>query len=471
MQHASINLQLAAVDIPKPRIWPAVGGYRPVLLGDRHQFMGKVLTLIDNSPTGSAMLNRLAAFVGGAGFTVNEGQLPALSAFLKKVAGRGKHKTGNRLLKRVAKDYAKLRGVALQVVWAVDGQHIAELYHQRFETVASGPLNDEEEVERFYLCRDWKETNKYKVREIPAFNPAAVIKRNEIGQPVLDEKSQPVLAQPIQLFYFYEDEPGQEYYPKLPYQSGLNYMEAEGLLGEFHPNNVANNFALGSILKVHQGPDDETRPDPGDPENKTITVTREQQQQRFVELLESKFVGPRAKKLLVMFGNGTAKSAEDMAHLESYTAGNSQEFYSELAKLCQQAILSAGQVTSPVVVGIPGEGGLGGNASELVQAFKLYAKSVARPDQLSLLDAFRELFGYVSGVSFEGEPAEAAGLWLDIAIQLPVEFTLSEQTMELIMTDNELRKLIGLAPLPAGTPTAADNAPAAAAPAALPAAA
>ena len=91
----------------------------------------------------------------------------------------------------------------------------------------------------------------------------------------------------------------------------------------------------------------------------------------------------------------------------------------------------------------------------------MYFNSVCRPDQLALLEIFRELLGHVAGISFDGEDMKKP--WLEIITTLPVKFTFSEATLELICTDDELRGMIDLEPLPAGTQTAntkpADAAP------------
>ncbi len=435
MNVQTFELQLAAIDAPKPsRGTATVAGSKsvPVFLGARHQFMPTVLGLIKNSPTGSAMLNRKAALVGGQGFRVNADKLPALAKFLKKIASEGKYKTGDKLLKRVARDYAKLQGVALQIVWAEDRKHIAEIYHQGFKTVAPGEMDADENITEYFLCRDWTNTTKYKVQRIPAFDPAKADSSDK------DERE----ANKTQLAVFYEEDADTEYFPDLDFHPGLNYMLAEGLLGEFHPNNISNKFSLGSILQVRNGPADMQHPD--DP---TKVITAGEQQRVFVEKLKKTFTGTKAEQFMVMFGDGTEKSADDMAKLQSYTAGTNETLYESIAKMCQQAILSAGGVTSPEVVGLPSLGGLGGDGGKLVESYQMYFNTVCRPAQLSLLDFFKELFAFVADVDFSAEPE--AEPWLDITTTLPVKFMFSEDTLLALGTDAELRVMMDWPATPA----------------------
>lgn len=433
MQIQAFDLKLAAIETPSAAraslsmVKSAKGTRAPIFLGDRHRFQPQVLRYIKNSPTGSAMLNRRAALISGQGFTVDATALPALAQFLKKVASEGRYKTGDKLLKRLAVDYSRLLGVALQVVWSDDRQHIAELYHQPFRTVVPSEMDDEENIGEYYICRDWSNTQRNRVKRLPAFDPT---KANS-SDPAERE------ANAVQLAVFFE---GDDYFPDLDYHSGLNYMLAEGLLAEFHPNNISNKFSLGSILSVRNGPQDK-QGESGE------LITAAEQQRAFTAKLKKAFTGTAAEQFLVMFGDGTEQSADAMAKLQSYTAGTNETLYESIAKMCQQAILSSGSVTSPEVVGLPAVGGLGGDGGKLRESYELYFKTVCRPAQLSLLDFLRELFGYVSGVSFDSEPQEAP--WLDIASALPVTVEFSEDTLLALCTDSELRTLIGMTAAPA----------------------
>lgn len=424
---SSVDIQLNLLEVPRPTY---NRGRKWVLLGKNHEFMPKVLELLRKSPTAAALMSRKTALVVGDGFKANLQALPKLADVLKKVARSGRHRTANQLLLRVAKDFVRLRGFALQVVWAQDGVHIAELHFQRFETVASGPMNDEGDVETYWICRDWNRQGLYPPKQIPAFNP-------ELAS-----------TQPVQLFYYYNEEPGIEYYPALECESALPYIEMEADLALFHGTNVASNFAAQTVVAINSGPVDTQDEKTGDP------ITAKSQRDKFEAAFEAKYVGPKGKRIIYLYGDGTTDAAEKMAKITAIGAGSS-EMYTTYAKLAQQAILSAGSCTSPMVAGLPSDGGgLGGNGSELYESFKLFFNTACRPDQQELLDAFKDLLGRFVGIDFTGEPEEEP--WLSIASTLPVEYTFSEATMELIMTDDELRAKIGLKPLPAGTKTAAD---------------
>jgi hypothetical protein len=469
---SSIELKLELIDVPTPTYRK---GQRFVLWGKNHEFLTKLGQLIQRSPTASALFNRKAALVVGDGFKVSEAAPPALSEFLKKTARSGKHRTGQALLKQVVYDNTRLRGRAYQVVWAQDGEHIAEIHPQRFKSVASGPLNDAGEVEVYWLCRDWSKQSQYPPREIPAFNPdrAKLRKPPTEGQTVGD-LLEPVqllyklrhpltpeqaaqgqkegdLVEPVQLLYKIREGDANEYYPEIDYEASLNYMQLEGDLSEFHTSNVGSNFSANTIITMSKGPADIQKGD--------TTITAKAQREEFERGLETKYSGPKGKRIMIIYGpSGNQGSASDLAQITSFSLSGAEGLYTTYAELAQQAILSANSCTSPVVAGLPGAGGLGDKGTELREAFDLYYNAVCRPEQQDILEDMRELLAYVDGCDFSKEDPKKP--FLDITTTLPVKFTYSEQLLELIKTDDELRDDIGLDPLPAGAKPAAEPTPA-----------
>lgn len=441
---SNIQIDLALLEVPKP---VATRGNKWVLWGENHSFMPELLAKIRRSPTASALFGRKASLVAGDGFKVNEVAQPKLAEFLKKVARTGRHKTGDKLLKRVVKDYTKLRGFALQVVWAADGEHIAELYHEPFQRVACGPENEDDEVETYWLCKDWSQRSKYKTKDIPAYNPDRAKLRGPLPDNAAPGAVAPLL-EPVQLYYYAEEGAGTEYYPDLEYEAAIPYIEMEGDLAIFHGTNVATGFNVQSIVAIQKGPEDRA-------DGKGGVITAASQREVMEQKFKDKYQGPRGQKVMFIYGDGSTDAADKMAKISQLSAG-SPEMYTTYAELAQQAILSANSCTSPMVAGLPSANGgaLGGNGTEMYEAFKLFFNANCLPDQGVLLEAFKELLGKVAGVSFEDEHAETP--LLDIIGSLPVEYTFSEQTMELIMTDDELRAKINLPPTKkaAGDPNA-----------------
>ena len=412
MNLESVSLSLAAIETPLPKVDKTKDW---VLWGNNHGFQKEVLGYIRKSPTASAMLSRKAAFIAGEGFNVGQDQ-EALRRWLENVASTSdklpmRPCSGNRLLKRLGLDAAKLEAYAIQVGWAKGPKPVlAWLKHQRIETVASGPLNDEGEVTHYWICRDWSKQNEFKPVKIPAYNPA----RHTEG---------------TQLLVYYAESPGQEYYPDLSYAAALPYMQAEARLATYHDNNIRTRFALGAIIKIRKGPEDKL-------DENGNTITAKAQREAYIKGFKNQLVGEDADTLLFMFGDGLEDSADKMAEITPISLATG-ETYEAVAALAQQAILSAGQVTSPTVVGLPGTGGLGGNASEIREAYEMYNNTVCRPWQVALLETFRELAQYAPGVGVLADQPDAPAL--EIISSMPVKFRFSEDTVAQVLTDDEIR--------------------------------
>jgi len=419
MNVSSQPLHLAAIQAPTPVLNKS---WNFVEWGTNHSFMQEVLSLIRYSPTALAMTNRKALFVAGEGFTCDEKKYKALAKFLKKVAPTGKYRTANKLLKRLAKDLVKLRAFALQVVWSKDGKYITELYHQRVETVASGPLNEDEEVDTYWLCRDWTKRQLYKPKPIPAFNPETAKKDK------------------VQLLYWFAEDAGTEYYPELDTVSVLNYLKVEGRLSKYHDNRVATRFGIDTVMMIRKGPENVTKED-------GTVVTAEQQRTKFQEATKQKFQGEESESLLFLWGDGTDESADKMLDIKTVTVVT-PELFKSVAEEASQKIMSAGGVTSPVVIGLPGGGNLGGDGAEIREAYEMYFNSVCRPDQVNILEVFYDdILPHIQGIGEDLPGLDDDEPALDIITNLPVKFMFSENLLELILTDDELRKMISYNPL------------------------
>ncbi|MDF7810752.1 hypothetical protein [Hymenobacter sp. YC55] len=419
MESSSIQIQLAAIEVPEPKKDDTAG---VIYWGAKHSFMPTLLDLIRHSPTAAAMTRRRALFVAGSGFTTDADLYPVLAAFLKNVASTGKYRTANKLLRQISKDESKIQAWAMQVVWSKDGKYITELYPQKVKTVAPGPMNEEEEVEYYMLCRDWSKQDKFPPQRIAAFNPRTA-KQDK-----------------VQLYFWFAEDSDTEYFPELELAPVLNYMKIEGRLSKYHDNRVATRFGIDTIITIQKGPVDEQ-----DPTDATKTISAKSQRDKFTEGIKQKFQGEDAESIFFIWGDGSTDSADKMAKVQSVTTVTAETFKS-VAEEAQQAIMSVGGVTSPAVIGLPGSGSLGGNASEIREAYEMYFNSVCKPVQVSILEAFYDdILPYVKGMEDlpgldEDEPA------LDIITNLPVKFMFSESTLENILDDDELRSMINYGP-------------------------
>ena len=94
------------------------------------------------------------------------------------------------------------------------------------------------------------------------------------------------------------------------------------------------------------------------------------------------------------------------------------------------------RVTSPMLLGIKDNTGLGNNADELNQAFEIYCNSVIKPFQQNILKTLAKIF-------------EVNQMNLPVSIKqfTPVTTKFDDETLKDVMTQDELRGELGLEPL------------------------
>nr|GFD52167.1 hypothetical protein [Tanacetum cinerariifolium] len=104
-------------------------------------------------------------------------------------------------------------------------------------------------------------------------------------------------------------------------------MEAD--LAAYHGSNVASNFAAQTIVAINKGPED-TQDEQGNP------ISAASQRTAFENAFEKKYTGPKAKRILYLYGDGSVDAADKLAKITTIGAGNA-DIYNAYAALAQQA--------------------------------------------------------------------------------------------------------------------------------------
>lgn len=250
------------------------------------------------------------------------------------------------LIEKIAKDYVTFGGFCFQVVRNKDGQSVS-LYHTDFSKVRIGQINEYGTYLSFYLSNDWRRTTgRYAPVEIKAYGSEEM----QQGEPYL--------------FYYKDYDPSLDYYPVPQYYSALNYIEADGLLGKFYRNSINNGFVPSTIITMPSNPADK-------------------QKEQFQRDIENSYAGTNgANSIVVLWG----ESQEVKPVVTSYTASGNADLYNNVDQIIFQKIISAHRLTSPTLAGLSGSGNLSGNASEIVNAYMLYSRTVIDKLRRKILD-------------------------------------------------------------------------------------
>ena len=302
-----------------------------------------------------------------------------------------KGESWNNILKRCIKDDELFRGFYLQVIWN-RAKQVSEIYHIEFHKVrANKDLNE------FMVKNDWND-GREKARVYPSFNPA-----DPVGS---------------QIFYYKEYNPFSEVYPIPGYFQGLTYIESDILVSRHILGNAKQGFVGSKLINLNNG-----------------MPPAEEQKAEIERSLVKKFTGSEGKRMVIMF-NPSKDNAAEIVDL-----GNTmltKEDFTNVNNLIQQEIFAAHQVVSPSLMGIKTEGQLGGR-TEIRDAYEIFRNTYVAERQQNLeeiMTKFRNLKGEAG--EFKIVPVE------------PIKFEFSESIMSQNMTQDEIRRLMGLEPLQEG---------------------
>lgn len=267
----------------------------------------------------------------------------------------------NEVFEKVAMDYIVWGGFAINVVFANDGETIAEFYHLDFGKVRSGIINPEtDQVEEYFYCSDWTNVRKFKPTSYPAYDKTKA------------------KSEPSQILYYFNYQPGATYYPLPDYMGSVNDIQVDIEVSKFHISNLANGLSPGLVISLTNG----------------VPPTEEERTEIFDEITSAYRGTENAGKMMLMFSVDKDHSPE-VTPLESAN----DDYYVVLDKRITSRILSGHRLTSPKLVGIYDDpSGFSSNAQEIAVAYMHFTATVIKPIQKSLLKVFNKLL-YDRGIT------------------------------------------------------------------------
>lgn len=362
---------------------------------------------LNNSPTHGAILEAKTRQTAAYGFTSE------VNKWLATVVPDGNVIA---FITRLAADIVQYGGFAFQVIRPAGGTGVAHLEAVRYRDVRSAWAVNGNMVDTYYHHLDWRlatsATNT--PTAIPAWQPVPAADQSPYtARPVADEgtPSQPDIS--LYVHYDYNDK--LDYYGWPAWMVAINSIALEDELSRHYLGTVRNGMVPSVIMALDAPVDDDEETDLYDSINDFYTG------------------GHNSGKPLIVFKNG-----ERVPQITPFPATN-PNLYNELDVQAQQKILTAHGVVSPILVGLPGTGGLGGNASEIKAAHELWTNSVIRYLQAPINRAIYAM-SQAAGQPFTEEECTLGTL-------SPVSFSLDDTVMTQIMTVNELRESAGLDPI------------------------
>jgi hypothetical protein len=266
---------------------------------------------------------------------------------------------------------------------------------------------------RYYICDDW--SSRIGVQEIKRYTPTC--------------------RDYEQLFVYEVECIGQDFYPLPQYTSALNFAFLSGELSYFAKSNIQNSVFPSFAMMFPKRPQSEE-------EKNMIRNT--------IDRLKG---AANAGKAVAFFAN----SAEQLPKIESLPTNGNDKLFQEASQLNTEQICFSHTI-DPILMGIRTTGSLG-NGSDIKQAYVIFEKNVVMPLRDMVADIFNELLFIAkidadfkinnyqiineAIVELEGDTSKTNDALNSLS---PLVATKVLETM----TENEIRALASLPPVPGG---------------------
>ena len=401
MKDNLININLETSTSPEVK---EVRGKDWIFFGDANGewanlFPQFIIDLYYSSSITAAIVNSTAEMIAGENLIISDEDDRDLEAkvklqhFIDRANG---NESLHEVIKKISFDF-KLQGAfALNVVWSKDRSQIAELYHVDVSKIRCAKPDEFGKTKGYYISADWSNTRQNKPYYVPAFNANDRTCANQIMYSGL--------YSPNMNSYYIPDS-----------VSCNNWALIDGRVSEFHLNNISNGFAGSFMINFSNG------------------IPSQEERFQIEQSLTEKFTGQKnAGKFILTFSDDKTRTPE----INALSPDKLSEQYLALQELLVQNILSGHRVTSPMLMGIKNDTGLGSNVDELNASANFYLNTVVKPFQDHIVKELRKIFK----VNQMDMPVNFVQL-------KPITLEFTSEDLKAVMTESEIRDELGLEPL------------------------
>lgn len=324
--------------------------------GDGNLYPEFLQALYDNVPTLKSIIDGCVDYTLGNNITI----LP-LNDSLAPGTMNVKGDTIEEQVRDVAGDCFQAGGLALQVIRNGFGG-IAEVHYTDI-----GFLRSNKENTVFYYSENWNKGGRKDVVVYPAFIP-------NLDWNALSEEERNRHASSI----LYVKRSNKRTYPVPCYAAAVKACEIERCIDDFHLNAINNGFTGSYIINFNNGvPDDNIK-------------------EEIEDSFNEKFSGHENAGRIGFSWNPNKESATTIEKVEVEDFG---EKYKSLESNSRQKIFTAFRA-NPNLFGIPTES-LGFSSEEYESAFRLFNRTMIRPVQMMIADAYDKIYGQKGVLTIE----------------------------------------------------------------------
>jgi hypothetical protein len=331
----------------KPQV-KEVSGKNWIEYGDGNDYFQYLIDRYNGSPTNNAIINGVIDMIYGKGLAATDAaQKPDEYAMMMSLFTKD-------CMKKVVSDFKMMGNAAIQVIYNQDHSRIVKVEHIPVETLRAEKCNEEGFIPAYYYAKSWDRVAQRK--ETP-------VRIDAYGMSKAG----------IEILYIKPYKAGYYYYAPTDYQGSIPYAELEEEVANYHISNIKNGLAPSMLINFNNGTPTE--------DEQTLIEAR----------IADKFSGSsNAGRFILAFND----NKELAATIEPVQLSDASEQYQFLSEECTKKIMVGHRVTSPMLLGIKDQTGLGNNADELKTASILFDNIVIRPLQEVLLDAVETVLSF-----------------------------------------------------------------------------
>ena len=325
-----------------------------VAFGEDNNYYQYLIDRYNGSATNNAIINGMTELIYGKGLHATDAaRKPDEYAMMKSLFSRS-------CMRKLTFDLKAMGQAAMQVIYNKDKTKIVQVEHFPIETLRMEKMNEDGEIEGYYYSKDWTKIRKkgYEPVRIPAFGYGSK-------------------GEGLEIYCIKPYRAGFYYYSPVDYQGGIPYAELEEEVANYHINNIKNGLAPSMLINFNNG------------------VPTEEERELIERRIIQKFSGSSNSGKFILAFNDNKEMA---ASIEPVQLSDASEQYQFLADESMRKLMVAHRVTSPMLMGIKDNTGLGNNADELKTASLLFHNTVVRPFQELILDAIDDILA-VNGAS------------------------------------------------------------------------
>ena len=325
-----------------------------VAYGEDNNYFQYLIDRYNGSATNNAIINGMTELIYGKGlYATDAARKPDEYAMMKSLFSR-------QCMRKITFDLKAMGQAAMQVIYNKDKTKIVQVEHMPIETLRMEKMNEDGEITGYYYSKDWTKIRKkgYEPVRIPAFG--------------YGEK-----GEGLEIYCIKPYRSGFYYYSPVDYQGGFPYAELEEEVANYHINNIKNGLSPSMLINFNNG------------------VPTEEERELIERRIIQKFSGSSNSGKFILAFNDNKEMA---ASIEPVQLSDASEQYQFLADESMRKLMVSHRVTSPMLMGIKDNTGLGNNADELKTASLLFHNTVVRPIQEMILDAIDDILA-VNGAS------------------------------------------------------------------------